>query len=171
VTVAENDIEEQSTPGRERDLRGWIAVPLVTLVLAPAVAVSLGILVAESSTAYPAICDTAAASNGCQETVYGMVAVHARFFLAGWLLLWALPWWRRLRPYRIGAAVLVGLVLIAAPLRLVGGVSFDGLFSMSHWDSLIRDPARTSTEVSQLATGFLSPPWCWSRRRPPARSG
>jgi hypothetical protein len=81
--------------------------------------------------------------------------VHARFFLAGWLLLWAVPWWRRLRPYRIAAAVVVGLVLVAAPLRLLGSVSLDGLFSVSHWDSLIRDPARTPQEVSQLATGFL----------------
>jgi hypothetical protein len=157
VTVAENDIEEQVAPGprRRRDLVGWIATPLATLVLAPALAISMGILVAESSTAYPQMCAAAAATNGCQETVYAMVAVHARFFLVGWLLLWALPWWRGLRPYRIVAAVLVGAVLVAAPLRLVGGASLDGLFSMSHWDGLIRDPGRTSTEVSRLSTGFL----------------
>lgn len=157
VTVAENDAVEESRPGwdRGRDLRGWIATPLVTLVLAPAVAISVGILVAESSGGYPAICDSAAARNGCQETVYAMIAVHARIFLVGWLLLWALPWWRGLRAVRIGAAVVVGAVLIAAPLRLVSPGGFDGLFSMSHWDSLIRDPARTATEESQLSTGFL----------------
>ena len=135
---------------KTRDLPGWIATPLVTLVLAPALAISLSILVAESSTTYPTICEAAAATNGCQETVYGMIALHARFFLAGWLLLWAVPWWRRLRPYRIAAAALVALVLIAAPLRLLGPVSVGGLFSVSHWDSLIRDPARTPQEVSQL---------------------
>lgn len=157
MTVAENDSEEQLTPGRERrrDLPGWIATPLVTLVLAPAVAISMGVLVAESSTGYPAICTAAAATNGCQETIYAMVAVHARFFLVGWLLLWALPWWRGLRPYRIAAAVVVGAVLVAAPLRLVGPASFAGLFSMSQWDSLIRDPDRTSKEASQLGSGFL----------------
>jgi hypothetical protein len=157
VTVAENDAEQESTPlaGRSRDLPGWITTPLVTLALAPAVAISVGILVGESATGYPAICDGAAARNGCQETVYAMFAVHARIFLVGWVLLWALPWWRSLRPYRIGAAVAVGAVLVAAPLRLAGAVSLDGLLSLSHWDSLIRDPARTSTEVSHLSTGFL----------------
>jgi hypothetical protein len=139
---------------RRRDLRGWLAPPLVTLVLAPALAISVGILVAESSTGYPAICDASAASNGCQETIFGLFALHARIFLLGWLLLWALPWWRGLRPYRIAGSVAVGAILLAAPLRLVSGVSLQGMFRMGDWDQYIRDPARTADEVSHLATAF-----------------
>jgi hypothetical protein len=48
----------------------------------------------------------------------------------------------------------VGAILLAAPLRLVSGVSLEGLFSTSEWDSYIRDPARTADEVSHLATAF-----------------
>jgi hypothetical protein len=112
---------------RRRDRTGWLTTPLVTLVLAPALAISIGILVAESSTAYPGICQAAAATNGCEETVSSMLVLHARIFAAGWLLLWALPWWRGLRAIRIGAAVALGAVLLAAPLRLVdwGGIDLD----------------------------------------------
>ena len=154
MTVADNDTDTVRLD-RRRDLRGWLAAPLVTLVLAPALAGSIGILVAEASTSYPGICDAAAATNGCQETVFAMFTLHARVFLIGWLLLWALPWWRGLRPYRIGAAIAVGAVLLAAPLRLVSATSFDGLFSMYHWDQVIRDPARTADELSRLSVTFV----------------
>ena len=157
MTVAEEDTRRLD---RGRDLRGWLVAPLVTLVLAPALAISIGILVAESSTSYPGICDAAAATNGCEEAVVAMFALHARIFAAGWLLLWALPWWRGLRPYRIGAAIVVGAVLLGAPLRLVSAALFDGttssggLFTMNYWDHVIRDGGLTAGQASHLGVGF-----------------
>jgi hypothetical protein len=159
VTVTDEGTDEGTEaldtagPGRRRDLRGWIAVPLVTIVLAPALAVSIGTMVAVSSDSYPRICDAAAATNGCEEIVFSTFAFHARIFLVGWLLLWALPWWRGLRPYRIAAAVGVGWALVAAPLRLVSPSSFEGLFSMGHWDRTIGGKTRTD-ELSHLSIGF-----------------
>lgn len=94
---------------RSRDMRGWLTTPLVTLLLAPGIAISLGILVSLSSTS-PVDTGERAADD--------MLVLHARIFAVGWLLLWALPWWRGLRGIRIGAAVVTGLVLIAGPVRL-----------------------------------------------------
>jgi hypothetical protein len=108
-----------ATLDRGRDLRGWLTTPLVTVVLAPALAISIGVLVAESSTSYPGFCDASVSTNGCEESVFAMFVLHARIFLAGWLLLWALPWWRGLRAARIAVAAVIGAVLLAAPLRLV----------------------------------------------------
>ncbi|MEV6848361.1 hypothetical protein [Actinoplanes sp. NPDC051411] len=91
-----------------RDIRGWLVTPLVTLLVAPALAVSVGILVAASST-----------STTAEHTADSTLVLHARIFAAGWLLLWALPWWRGLRDIRIGAAAVIGAVLVAGPLRLI----------------------------------------------------
>jgi hypothetical protein len=93
---------------RSRDIPGWSLTPLVTLLLAPALAVSMSILVAASST-----------STTAEQTADSTLVLHARIFVAGWLLLWALPWWRGLRDIRIGAAAVIGAVLVVGPLRLV----------------------------------------------------
>lgn len=57
--------------------------------------------------------------NQCEETLLGLATEHVVTFAVGWLLLWAVPWWRGVRRYRYALAVLVALVLIAAPLRLL----------------------------------------------------
>jgi hypothetical protein len=151
VTVVEEDTARLD---RSRDLRGWMTAPLVTLGLAPALTISIGILVAESSTAYPEVCDAAATTNGCQETIFAILTLQSRIFFAGWLLLWALPWWRGLRRYRNWAAVAVGAVLIAAPLRFVSAATLDGMFSMYHWDEVFRGEARSADELSHLSVAF-----------------
>jgi hypothetical protein len=133
---------------RHRDLRGWLITPVLTLLLAPSVTASIGILVAEDSTSYPRLCDAVASTNGCQEIILAMFAVHARIFLIGWLLLWALPWWRGLRSYRIGLAVVVSVVLLAAPLRLLTSSSVTDLFSSYHWQQVFDDTSGTASEVS-----------------------
>nr|WP_296066776.1 hypothetical protein [uncultured Actinoplanes sp.] len=38
-----------------------------------------------------------------------------------------MPWWRGLRPYRIGLAVVITVVLIAVPLRLMGTVDYQSV--------------------------------------------
>ena len=81
----------------------------MTLALAPAVAISLGILASLSSTAPDTVGEQAADT---------MLVLHARVFAGVWLLLWALPWWRGLRDVRIAIAAAAGLVLAAGPVRL-----------------------------------------------------
>jgi hypothetical protein len=89
-------------------MRGWLVTPLVTLVVAPALAISMSILVAASST-----------STTAEQTADSTLVLHARLFVGGWLLLWAVPWWRGLRDLRTGAAAAIGAVLVVGPLRLI----------------------------------------------------
>lgn len=155
VTVTE---EEKPRWDRRRDLPGWLATPLVTLLLAPGLAISVGILAAESSTTYPGLCRAAEATNGCEETVFAMFVLHARIFLAGWLLLWAVPWWRGLRRIRIAAAVVFSGVLLAAPVRLVDWSNpFDWSDLFGRWPLHGRD-----TVALLLAFGLPIAGFVWS---------
>jgi hypothetical protein len=56
-----------------------------------------------------------------------MAAQHTVAFGIGWLLLWVLPWRRNLRAYRIGLAVVIVAILLAAPLRLFASVDYQAL--------------------------------------------
>jgi hypothetical protein len=155
VTIVDDPAEETETRlDRNRDTKGWVLTPVLTLLLGPAVAASLSLLVAEDSTSYPGLCDGVAAANGCQEAVTGMFAVHIWIFLAGWLLLWAVPWWRGLRAYRIGFAVLIGLVLLAAPLRLLGSTSVPGFFSLSPIDQMVDDHTRDPGDMAHTGVAL-----------------
>jgi hypothetical protein len=102
---------------RERDLVGWLVTPIATLVLAPPLTLILAFVILTGDSA-PAICHDVAGANGCEELTLGLIGEHAVVFIALWLLLWVLPWWRSLRRWRIGVAVLASLVLLAVPVRM-----------------------------------------------------
>ncbi|MEU8817459.1 hypothetical protein [Actinoplanes sp. NPDC048796] len=123
----------------------------MTVLLAPAPALSIGVLVARDATDYPALCGTTFAENGCSETILAMVARHARLFAVGWLLLWALPWWRGLRPYRIWWAVAVTAVLVAAPLRLA---DWPRLYSGFQVDQLFTDGSSLAEREDRADAAF-----------------
>jgi hypothetical protein len=78
--------------------------------------------VAERTSGYPEVCEPVRLANGCEETLLRMATQHVIVFLFFWLLLWALPWWRGLRAYRVGLAVVTALILIAVPLRLIATI-------------------------------------------------
>ena len=105
---------------RRRDLAGWLLTPLITLVLGPAVAAAVGMLMVlgEAFGEVPEVCAKTLADNRCAEITLEVVGQHVAVFGVLWLALWLLPWWRRLRGLRIGIAVLACLVLVAAPLRM-----------------------------------------------------
>jgi hypothetical protein len=84
--------------------------------------VVVGLFVAEGATDYPSICASVRLDNRCEETVLRMAAQHAVAFLVCWLILWAIPWWRGLRTYRIWLAVATALILVAVPLRLIATI-------------------------------------------------
>jgi hypothetical protein len=107
---------------RRRDLAGWLLTPLITFVVAPLTAGIVGVVVLLTG-GYgrtPVICGSALAHNGCEETTYGILDEHIIFFVTVWLLLWAVPWWRGLRPVRVLLAIVAFAVLIAAPIRMAG---------------------------------------------------
>jgi hypothetical protein len=112
------DIDLKPGVDRSRDLLGWLLTPLVTLLLGPAIAASVGVLVFYGSGEPPALCRYAAADNRCEETTLGMLAEHVVLFGLLWLLLWVTPWWCGLRLARIVLAVVACMVLVAAPLRM-----------------------------------------------------
>ena len=105
---------------RGRDLRGWVVVPVTTLVVAPLVAGSLGLLMvlAGGLGEAPSIC-AESAENQCEEITLNALGEHVALFGALWSLLWLTPWWRGLRTARIVLAVVAGAVLVLAPLRMV----------------------------------------------------
>jgi hypothetical protein len=105
---------------RRRDLAGWLLTPLVTLVLGPAVAASVGLLMVlwDPMGEVNRVCAQTLADNRCEEVTLEAVGQHVAVFGVLWLGLWLLPWWRGLRGVRIGIAVLACLVLVAAPLRM-----------------------------------------------------
>jgi hypothetical protein len=105
---------------RRRDLAGWLLTPLITFVVAPLTAGIVGVVVllAGGYGRTPAICESASADNGCEETTYGILGEHIIFFAAVWLLLWAVPWWRGLRPVRVLLAIVAFAMLIAVPIRM-----------------------------------------------------
>jgi hypothetical protein len=111
---------------RRRDLAGWLLTPLVTLLLGPAIAGSVGILgTMFTPVGSPAaLCGPALADNRCEEVTLAVAGRHGMLFGVLWLLLLALPWWRGLRAARIALAVAACLVLVALPLRM-GGVLAD----------------------------------------------
>jgi hypothetical protein len=102
---------------RERDLVGWLLTPIATLVLAPPLTMVLGFVLFTGSSS-PAICHDVAGANGCEERTLGLIGEHGVIFIGLWLLLWVLPWWRSLRRWRIGMAVVAALVLLALPVRM-----------------------------------------------------
>jgi len=106
---------------RGRDVRGWVVVPLATLVVAPLVAGSLGLLmvIGGGLGEAPSICAARPGQNQCEETTLATLDEHLVLFGALWLLLWLTPWWRGLRAARIVLAVLAGAVLVLAPLRMI----------------------------------------------------
>jgi hypothetical protein len=104
------------------DVYHWILTPVTTLVVGPGLAASIGLFVAERATDYPRVCAPVRLANGCEETLLRMATEHAIVFLFFWLLLWVMPWWRGLRAYRIGLAVVAALILIAVPLRLIASI-------------------------------------------------
>jgi hypothetical protein len=104
---------------RRRDLLGWVLTPLVTLVLGPAVAAAVGILVLlQGDTRAP--CEQSALDNRCEESTLSLLGAHGVLFGLLWLPLWPIPWWRGLRPARIALAVVACGVLVAVPLRMAG---------------------------------------------------
>ncbi|GAA2658416.1 hypothetical protein [Paractinoplanes durhamensis] len=105
---------------RRPDFGWWLGTPIFTLVLAPMLAGVLTFFVSALSAGYPRICLGVEAENGCEEAVLRMAGEHTVVFLALWLGLWALPWWRGLRRYRIVLAAAAFAVLLFAPLRLLG---------------------------------------------------
>jgi hypothetical protein len=107
---------------RRRDLAGWVLTPLVTLVLGPALAGSVGIVLVllEGLGSTPTLCETAVADNRCEESTLGLFGAHGVLFGLLWLLLWLTPWWRGLRAARIVLAVVACGVLMAVPLRMNG---------------------------------------------------
>jgi hypothetical protein len=120
VTDSDIAVEPSSGLDRSRDLAGWLITPVATLVLAPAVTGIMLLLLAASSSLYPSVCDSVEAVNGCGEKVLGLLVLHFRIFAVLWVLMWALPWWPGLQKYRIALAVLAGLALAAAPVRMAG---------------------------------------------------
>jgi hypothetical protein len=123
ASVDEEDEEPRPAGFDKRtDVYYWILVPMSTLVLGPALAATVMFFVALSARNYPSICAAVRLSNGCEETVLRMAAWHAFAFLVGWVLLWAVPWWRGLRTYRLWFAVALALILIAIPLRLIATI-------------------------------------------------
>jgi hypothetical protein len=107
---------------RRRDLAGWLLTPLITFVVAPLTAGVVGMFVwlVGSFGRTPAICESALADNGCEETTYGILGEHIIIFATMWLLLWVVPWWRGLRPLRVLVAIVAFAVLIAMPIRMAG---------------------------------------------------
>jgi hypothetical protein len=105
---------------RRRDLAGWLLTPLVTLVLGPAVAAAVGMLMVlwDAFGEVPEVCAKTLADNRCEEITLEVVGQHVAVFGVLWLALWLLPWWRGLRGVRIGIAVLACVVLVAAPVRM-----------------------------------------------------
>ncbi|GAA0557901.1 hypothetical protein GCM10010172_46140 [Paractinoplanes ferrugineus] len=99
----------------------WLITPIVTLLVAPMIAVVLAFFVTASDDNSPGVCGDVLADNGCEEAVLRMIAQHTVAFGILWLGLWALPWYRGLRKYRVALAVLAFAVLLAVPLRLTSG--------------------------------------------------
>ncbi|WP_433303062.1 hypothetical protein ACQP2F_10980 [Actinoplanes sp. CA-030573] len=126
------EAEEAPAAGIDRrpDVLSWVLTPVLVLVLGPLLAGAVAVLVATSETGYPALCRSAAADNRCEEVVLRMAGQHAVAFVVGWALVWALPWWRGLRAYRIALGVLVVLLLVAAPLRLVSTMDYDSVLGL-----------------------------------------
>jgi hypothetical protein len=137
---------------RRRDRRGWLLTPAVTLLVAPALTASIGILTVADSDAYPRICSPVLAENGCQEAIFGMFVLHARIFAVGRLLLFALPWWRGLRPYRIWLAVAVSAILLAAPLGLM---DWSAVYRPYHVDQLFDDRSSLTQSHQKQAVAAL----------------
>jgi hypothetical protein len=97
----------------------WLLTPLLTILLGPMLAGVVTFFVTEADDGYPRICRPVVEQNGCEEAVLRMLAQHTIAFLVLWLALWALPWWRGLRKYRIALALVAFAVLLLVPLRLV----------------------------------------------------
>ena len=128
LQFGDDEDEEPQAAGLDKrpDVLWWLLTPVLLLVV-PLLTASITFFVAQTETGYPAICRAAAPENGCEETVLGMAALHTLIFLAGWLILWALPWWRGLRKYRIGVAVAITLILLAVPVRLLATVDYQSI--------------------------------------------
>jgi hypothetical protein len=114
------DVTRGRRTDRRRDLAGWLLTPLVTLVLGPAVAASVGLLILlwGGLDEIPDVCAETVADNRCEEISLEMISQHVAVFAVLWLALWLLPWWRGLRGVRIAIAVLACVVLVVAPLRI-----------------------------------------------------
>jgi hypothetical protein len=125
VAAADDDLQEPD--GRRNDFLWWLLTPISVLLAAPLVVLGTTFLVALTNDGYPAICQDAAPDNMCEEVVLRMAAQHTVAFGIGWLLLWVLPWRRNLRAYRIGLAVVIVAILLAAPLRLFASVDYQAL--------------------------------------------
>jgi hypothetical protein len=129
----EDEEEEEEDEGPEGfdkrpDVFNWILTPVMTLAVGPGLAASGLLFVAEETSGYPRVCASVRLANGCEETLLRMAAEHTIAFLFFWLLLWAPPWWRGLRAYRMGLAVVTALILIAVPLRLVATIRVGDIY-------------------------------------------
>jgi hypothetical protein len=151
VTVTDADTSRTALD-RRRDRRAWLITPAVTLLVAPVLTASIAILTVADSDAYPRICGPVLAENGCEEVNSGMFVLHARIFAVGWLLLFALPWWRGLRAYRIWLAVAVSAVLLAAPLRLM---DWSVLYGPYHVNQLFEDPRSLNQSHQKQAVAAI----------------
>ncbi|MFI5495572.1 hypothetical protein [Actinoplanes sp. NPDC051859] len=110
---------------RSRDVRGWLLTPLAALLVGSAVAFGLLVLVVEGysdSSPYgysmTAFC-ISQELNGCEEAGLRWLGWGLRAFVVTWGAMWLLPWWRGLRPVRLGLAATVVLVMAAVPARLI----------------------------------------------------
>jgi hypothetical protein len=117
----EDDDDEPVIVGFDRRTdMWWLGTPIVTLLVAPLIAGLVTFVVTASDDSSPAVCRDALADNGCEEAVLRMIGQHTVAFAILWLGLWALPWYRGLRRYRVALALVAFAVLLAVPLRLVG---------------------------------------------------
>lgn len=121
---ADEDTEQARAAAEFRpDVASWALTPIVVLLLGPALAAIVMFLGSSGYNGYPSVCPDAAPQQ-CGGVILGIVAEHVIAFAIGWLFLWAIPWRRGMRPYRYALAVVVLLVLIAGPLRLLGGSDY-----------------------------------------------
>jgi hypothetical protein len=110
---------------RRRDLAGWLLTPVITLVVAPAIAGLIGMTALLEGSRPVSLCEAAvAAGNRCGETIVGLLGQPLAVFTAAWLALWMMPWWRGLRTLRIGWAAVAAGVLLVGAIRMAASKGF-----------------------------------------------
>jgi hypothetical protein len=111
-------LEPKSAAGQQRDLAHWLLMPWVTLIVAgPVFLASTGLALLDYGTC-------TAADQGCASAqasrIWSWFTIGV--FVAGWLSLWCLPWWRGLRRVRtIVAVAALAPVLLTLMYRLSQG--------------------------------------------------
>jgi hypothetical protein len=105
---------------RRRDVRHWLLMPLRTLMASTIATGCLTLFVLAAVSDSPEFCATAG-RHGCEEATLTWLAQGTVIFLAGWSLLWLVPWWRGLRPVRTTLTAAGGAWLV----RLVSHIMMD----------------------------------------------